>query len=60
MTLWTPTHVHANVGQPAKTYIYQLCADTGYSLEDLPRAMHNRDGWRARINGEDTHTHTQL
>ena len=30
------------VGQPAKTYINQLCADTGYHLEDLPKAIVNR------------------
>ena len=28
----TPTHRHTTVGQTAKTYIYQLCLDTGYSL----------------------------
>ena len=37
--LWTPTYRHASVGQPVKTYIHQLCADTGYCLEDLSRAM---------------------
>ena len=42
---WTPTHGHNNVGQPAKTYLHQLCADTGCSLEDLPGAMDDRDGW---------------
>ena len=30
---WTPTHGHTSVDQPI--YIYQLCADTGCSLEDL-------------------------
>ena len=34
--LWTPTHGRANVGRPAKTYLHQLCADTGCSLEELP------------------------
>ena len=33
--LSTPTHGHASVGQPGKTYIHQLCADIGCSLEDL-------------------------
>ena len=43
--LWTPSHGRAKVGRSAKTYIQQL----GYSLEDLPEAMDNRDGWRERV-----------
>ena len=27
--LWTPTHGHARAGRPARTYIQQLCEDTG-------------------------------
>ena len=46
---WTPSHVRPNAGQPARTYIKQLCADTGYSLEDLQGAMDNRDEWRERV-----------
>ena len=34
--LWTPSHGRAKAGRPARTYIEQLCADTGCSLEDLP------------------------
>ena len=37
--LWTPTHGHAKAGRPARTYIQQLCEDTGCCPEDLPRAM---------------------
>ena len=29
--LWTPTHGHTSISQPAKTYIHQLCADTAKS-----------------------------
>ena len=47
--LWTPTHVQAKAGRPAKTYLQQLCANTGFSLEDLPGAMDDRDGWRQRV-----------
>ena len=36
------SHEHASVGQPAKTYIHQLCTDAGCRLEDFPRAMINR------------------
>ena len=38
-----PSHRQAKVGQPTRTYIQQLCADTGCSLEDPPRAMDDRD-----------------
>ena len=41
--LRTPSHGRAKVRQPAKTYIQQLCADTGCNLEDLLGAMD--DGW---------------
>ena len=34
--LWTPSHGWAKAGRPARTYIQQLCANTGYNLEDLP------------------------
>ena len=44
--LWTPSHERAKVGWPARTYIQQLCANTGCSLEELPRAMDNRDRWQ--------------
>ena len=47
--LWTPSHGRAKAGQPARTYIQQLCANTGCSLEDLLGAMDDRDGWQDRV-----------
>ena len=47
--LWTSSHGRAKAGWPARTYIQQLCADTGCSLEDLPGAMDDRDGWWERV-----------
>ena len=44
--LWTPTHDRAKAGRPARTYIQQLCEDTGCCPEDLPRAMNDREEWR--------------
>ena len=41
--LWTPSHGWAKAGRPAKTYIQQFCADTGYRLKDQPGAMDDRD-----------------
>ena len=32
--LWTPTHGRAKAGRPARTYIQQLCEDTGCCPED--------------------------
>ena len=46
---WTSSHGRAKVGKPARTYIQQLCANTGYSYEDLLEAMDSRDKWRERI-----------
>ena len=41
--LWTPTHGRGKAGRPARTYIQQLCEDTGCSPEDLPEAMNDRE-----------------
>ena len=47
--LWTPTHGRAKAGWPARTYIQQLCEDTGCCPEDLPRAMNDREEWLERV-----------
>ncbi len=47
--LWTPTHGWAKAGWPARTYIQQLCEDTGCSPEDLPEAMNDREKWWERV-----------
>ena len=47
--LWTPTHGRAKAGRPARTYIQQLCEDTGFCPEDLPEAMNDREKWRERV-----------
>ena len=47
--LWTPTYVRAKAGRPARTYIQQLCEDTGCSPEDLPEAMNDREKWQERV-----------
>ena len=47
--LWIPTHCRAKAGRPARTYIQQLCEDTGCCPEDLPRAMNDREEWRERV-----------
>ena len=47
--LWTPTHGRAKAGRPARTYIQQLCEDTGCCPEDLPEVMNDREKWRDRV-----------
>ena len=47
--LWTPIYGQAKAGRPARTYILQLCEDTGCNSEDLPEAMNNREKWRERV-----------
>ena len=47
--LWTLTHGRAKAGRPARTYIQQLCEDTGFCPEDLPEAMNDREKWRERV-----------
>ena len=47
--LWIPTHGRAKAGRPARTYIQQLCEDTGCCPEDLPEAMNDREKWRERV-----------
>ena len=36
---WTLSHEQVKAGRPARTYIQQLCVDTGSSPEDLLEAM---------------------
>ena len=47
--LRTLTYGQAKAGRPARTYIQQLCKDTGCSPEDLPEAMNDREKWRERV-----------
>ena len=47
--LWTPSYGRAKAGRPARTYIQQLCADTGCSPEDMPEAMDDKEGWGERV-----------
>ena len=47
--LWTPTYGRAKAGQPARTYIQQVCEDTGCNPEDLPEAMNDREKWLERV-----------
>ena len=44
--LWTPEYGQTKAGRPSRTYIQQLCEDTGCSPEDQPKAMNDRERWR--------------
>ena len=47
--LLAPSHRWARVGRLARTYLQQFFTDTGCSMEDLPRAMDDRDEWWERV-----------
>ena len=47
--LWNPAYGQAKAGRPARTYIQQLCEDTGCSPEELTKAMNDREKWRERV-----------
>ena len=47
--LWNPAYGQAKAGRPARTYIQQLCEDTGCSPEDLPEVMNDREKWREKV-----------
>ena len=44
--LWNPSHGQTKVWRPARTYIQQLCADTGCKLEDFS------EWWTIETGGE--------
>ena len=41
--LWTPSLGLARVGRLAKPNLQQLCSDTGYSMEELAKAMDDKN-----------------
>ncbi len=47
--LWTPSSGQEKAGRPARTYIQQLCEDTGCSSEDQPEAIDDGEEWRERV-----------
>ena len=47
--LWTLAYGQAKAGRRARTYIQQLCEDTGCSPEDLPEATNDWEKWRERV-----------
>ena len=51
--LYTPVNLsrgREKARRPARTYIKQLCADRGCSLEDIPGSMDDWDGWRESVS----------
>ena len=47
--LWTLAYGQSKAGWPSRTYIQQLCDDTGCNPEDLPESMNDREKWRERV-----------
>ena len=48
MYSYGPPHM-AKAGRPVRTYIQQLCEDTGFYPEDLPKAMNDWEKWWERV-----------
>ena len=52
---WTPSHGQAKAWRPARTYIQQLCANTGCNLKYFPGLLAGpsgiRVGWGIETNG---------
>ena len=47
--LWIASHGRAKIERPARTYLQQLCSDTGCSREDMQRALDDMDDWWQRV-----------
>ena len=47
--LWTPAYGQAKAGRPVRTFIQQLCEDTGCSPEYLPEAMNDSEKLRESV-----------
>ena len=47
--IYTFIYGQSKAGRPARTFIQQLCDDTGCNPEDLPKAMNDRETWRERV-----------
>ena len=47
--LWTPSHRRTKAGRPSRTYIQQLCEDTGCRPEDLREAINDKEEWRESV-----------
>ena len=48
--LWTPAYGQSKARRIARTYIQQLCNDTGCNPEDLPEAMNDWETWGGRVS----------
>ena len=46
--MFSPSHGCISVSRPKRTYLQQLCTETGCRLEDLPEVMDDREKWWER------------
>ena len=44
--VWLWTHGKTKLGRPRKTYVKQLCEDTGLTTEELRTVMNDRTTWK--------------
>ena len=57
---WTSSHGRAKARRPARTYVQQLCEDTGCCPEDLLKAMNDRERWRERVRDNPCWWHDKM
>ena len=68
VVLWIPAYGQAKAGRLPRTYIQQLCEDTGCSPKDLPEVMNDREKWRgsgifvlaARLDDDDIYIYVSV
>ncbi|CAH1247392.1 Hypp7911 [Branchiostoma lanceolatum] len=49
MVVFYLVKMRGKISRPHITYMQQLCEDAGCSLEELPRAVEDREDWRRRV-----------
>ena len=47
--IWQPTHGKRKIGRPRRTYVDQLVDDTLCDVNEIKKAMEDRDGCRKRV-----------
>ena len=46
VSLWTPNHGTTKLGRPRKTYVKQLCDDTGITTYEIKTEIQVRTTWK--------------
>ena len=55
--LWMPNHGTTKLRRPRKTYVKQLCDDTGPTTEELKTSMKDRTTWKRIVESPNPYTY---